>query len=68
MANRISPTPRWYGYKEAAEYLGCTVRQCHRWVAQRRMPHTKLGLKVQFTQAQLDDFLAANTFGPEASA
>jgi excisionase family DNA binding protein len=63
-----TPTARWLGYAEAAEYLGCTVRQCHRWVEQGRLPHTKYGLRVQFSPSQLDAFTESCTFTPEVPA
>ena len=63
-----APPARWLNYSEAADFLGVSTRQVHRWVEQRRIPHTKMGLRVQFTTAQLDEFLAACTFTPEASA
>jgi hypothetical protein len=34
------------------------------WVQQKRMPHTKLGNRLQFTTEQLDEFVAQNTHTP----
>lgn len=64
MNSNTHTRPRWLGYAEAAEYLGCTDRQVKRWVAQKRIAHTKLGLQVLFSQEHLDEFIEANTVRP----
>lgn len=51
----------WYRKPDAAAYLGSTERQVSRWVAQRRIGHTKLGNEVLFSKEQLDAFIEANT-------
>ena len=55
-------------YAEAAEYLGVSERQLRRWTAARRVPHTRLGLAVQFSPEQLDEFVASNSFSPDKLA
>lgn len=55
------PRRRWLDYAAAADYLGCTERQVKRWVAQKRIAHTKLGLQVLFSPEHLDEFIEANT-------
>jgi excisionase family DNA binding protein len=58
--------PRRVRYAEAAAYLGLTDRQIRRAVVTGQIAHSKLGLYVEFTQAQLDEFLAAHTYTPES--
>lgn len=60
MSQQTTP-PRYRRYAEAAVYLGCTERQLRRWVSQKRVAHTKLGLTVQFSEEQLDAFVASRT-------
>lgn len=64
MNSKTHTRPRWMGYAEAAEYLGCTERQVKRWVAQDRIVFTKLGLQVLFLPEYLDEFIEANTVRP----
>ncbi|MFI1950962.1 helix-turn-helix domain-containing protein [Streptomyces xinghaiensis] len=59
------PEQRWLFIPEAAAYLGASERQVRRWLAQKRIPHTRLGNRVQFTHEQLDAFIAAHTFHPD---
>lgn len=62
------PHNRWLRYPEAAEYLGVSERQLRRWTAARRVPHTRLGLAVQFSPQQLDEFVESNSFSPDKHA
>ena len=55
-------------YPDAARYLGITERMLRRAVSQGRVAHTKIGLRVEFTTTQLDNFLAASTYTPPESA
>jgi len=62
---KTTPIPgRWLGYEEAALYLGCSPRQLKRWVAQKRITHTRLGQHTQFSREALEEFVATNTFAP----
>jgi len=61
----VSPPPRRMRYAEAAAYLGVTDRQIRRAVVTGQIGHSKLGLFVEFSQAQLDSYLSAHTYTPE---
>ncbi len=56
----------WLNPREAAEYLGVTERQVRRWAQQDRLPHTKMGLRLQFSGEQLDAFVRACSKGNSA--
>jgi len=66
-----SPTPthpRWLSYEDAAEHTGASARQLKRAVADGQIGYTKVGLFVRFTAAQLDEWLAANTYTPRRTS
>lgn len=52
--------PKRLNYQEAARYLGASAPQVQRWTRQGRIAYTKLGLQVQFTREDLDEFVAAH--------
>ena len=54
-----------YTYPEAAAYLGITERQLRRIKTKGRIGFWKFGQRVMFTQANLDNFRAANTHEPK---
>ena len=62
-----SPTPhRWFDYTSAAAYLGLSERQLRRATAAGKIGFTRLGgLRVQFSQAQLDEYIVACTVEPK---
>ncbi len=60
--------PVWLNYAEAAARLGASERQLRRAVADGQIGHTKVGLFVRFTQAQLDEYLVANTYVPRRTS
>jgi excisionase family DNA binding protein len=47
-----------------AAYLGTSVRHVRRLVAERRIPHTKVGGLVRFKLDDIDAWLAASQRGP----
>jgi excisionase family DNA binding protein len=53
----------WLTPAQAAEYLGVTERQTRRWAQAGKLPHTKMGLRLQFSREQLDAFVAASSKG-----
>lgn len=70
MPNSI-PAPRvWYAYRadathlSAPDYLGCTLRQTQRLVADHKIAYTRLGLATLFSQEQLDEYLASCVVPP----
>ena len=46
---------------ETAALLGTTVRHVRHLVETRRIPHTKVGVKLRFSPTAIDAWLAANT-------
>lgn len=65
----LEPTyPVWLSYEEAADRSGASVRQLKRAVSSGDIGYTKVGLFVRFSQAQLDEWLAANTYIPRRSS
>ena len=46
---------------EAAAELRVTRRTIHRWARERRIPCVRLGRRILFTRAQLDEAIAAYT-------
>jgi excisionase family DNA binding protein len=46
-----------YTFQEAAERLGIAESTLRRWVAQRRVPHHRLGRLVRFTEADIEAIL-----------
>jgi excisionase family DNA binding protein len=68
MQNNPNHTPprRWYDYENAADYLGLSVRQVRRATAAGAIGFTRLGgLRVYFSQAQLDQYVADCTVAPK---
>lgn len=63
-----TPKPRheWFDYDTGATYLGITKRQLQRLVTDRKIGHTRLGLRTLFSQGQLDDYVAASTVDPRS--
>lgn len=52
------PPPKRYGYAEAATYLGITERTLRRIKnAGGGIRYYKVGRRIEFTQAQLDEWL-----------
>lgn len=49
-----------------ADYLGTSERHIRRLVAERRVPHVKVGGLVRFNLDDIDRWLAANQRGPDA--
>ncbi len=60
--------PVWLNYAEAAARIGASERQLRRAVADGQIGHTKVGLFVRFSQAQLDEYIVANTYVPRRSS
>ena len=61
-----TPPPSVYTYKSAPDHpllapFGITERQLRRWVELRRLEHTKVGLRVFFTEAQIEALAASFT-------
>jgi excisionase family DNA binding protein len=50
-------------WPDAADYLATSPRHLRRLVQERRIAHVKIGSKVRFSIAALDEFIAANTRG-----
>lgn len=48
-----------YDVKQAAEKLGVTPRTVRGWVFNKKIPNTKVGKFVRFTDEQLDSFIVA---------
>lgn len=58
-------TRRWYDFAEAAVYLGMSERQLRRLTPSGQIGFTRLGgLRVSFSQEQLDEYIAACTVAP----
>jgi len=57
---------QWFDYDAGSRYLGVSKRQLQRLVADRKIGHTRLGLRTLFSQAQLDDYVAACTVEPRS--
>ncbi|MGA8139652.1 MAG: helix-turn-helix domain-containing protein [Desulfobaccales bacterium] len=49
---------------DAAKRLCVSVASLRRWVSQRRMPYVKIGRRVLFNPADLDDFIKSCTVQP----
>lgn len=47
-----------------AHYIASSVRHVRRMVAERRIPHTKVGHFVRFDPDVIDDWLRRNRRGP----
>ena len=47
--------------KEAAEKLGISLITLDRELARRRMPHFRIGRRVLFTQAHLEQYIERNS-------
>lgn len=56
----------WLTVHDLAPILGVTTRTVHRWAAERRIPHVRIGRSVRFTPAQVDEIAAAYTVEPIA--
>jgi len=50
--------PEVLSFAEAAQYLKVSVRTLRRWVAEKRVPHAKIGGLVRFRRQALLDWLA----------
>ena len=60
------PTARtWHDYESGSAYLGVNVRALQRLVREKKIGHTRLGLRTLFSQEQLDEYIAACTVNPE---
>ncbi len=46
--------------REAAYYLNVSVHTIRKWVSQRRITHTRVGDRVIFRRADLDNHLEQN--------
>jgi len=57
---------QWFDYDTGSSYLGVSKRQLQRLVADRKIGHTRLGLRTLFSQAQLDDYVAVCTVEPRS--
>lgn len=60
MARINSENGAGFDWKSGAEYLGTSPRHLQRLWAERRISGRKIGRKVRFTQADLDEFLDRN--------
>lgn len=61
MSNDIRAGHEWFGYREAAQYVGLTERQLRRAVSAGKVSYTRPGLAVLFSREQLDDFIERST-------
>jgi len=50
--------------EEAAQYTGLAVPTLYKMVAQRRIPHVKVGSRLKFDIGLLDGWLKQNTVMP----
>jgi len=57
---RSAAADRLFTETEAAEFLGTSVRSLQRFWATRQIAAVKVGRKVRFARADLDDFVAAH--------
>lgn len=60
---RAKPTPELLTRKEAAEYLGVTVRTLSVWACVKRynLPYVKIGRLAKYRRADLDAFITQRT-------
>lgn len=55
-------SPALIDVRAAAELLGTSERQIRSMVFERRIPYMKIGPKLRFDPAELEDFLDANHY------
>ena len=48
---------RFIGIVELAEYIGMSINTVYYWVLTKQIPHYKLGNKVKFDIAEVDQWL-----------
>ncbi len=62
-----STTPRqtWLTLAELAELLNITERHVRRLVAENRIPYTKVGGRIRFNLARVEDWLNQNSHEPD---
>jgi excisionase family DNA binding protein len=62
-----STTPRqtWLTLVELAELLHITERHVRRLVAENRIPYTKVGGRIRFNLARVEDWLDQNSHEPD---
>jgi excisionase family DNA binding protein len=58
MISETREEPEVLSFSEAAEFLKVSVRTLRRWVAEKRVPHAKIGGLVRFRRQALLDWLA----------
>jgi excisionase family DNA binding protein len=55
----VSPIPQLITIEQLAERLGVTPRYVRRLIAERRVPHRKLGKLIRFAEDEIADWLDA---------
>ncbi|MCG2713753.1 MAG: helix-turn-helix domain-containing protein [Candidatus Omnitrophica bacterium] len=48
---------RYLGPEELSTYLGMSVRTIYFWIAQRKIPHFKLGKRLRFDIIEIAEWL-----------
>ena len=68
MTPPTDPEHTWFTIDQVAAYLNITVRHVRRLVAERRIPHTRVGGhrgRLRFNQADVDTWMRHNSVHPD---
>jgi excisionase family DNA binding protein len=49
--------PRLYSVREAAEYVGCSIKTVRRWIKSGDLPHHRLGRQIRISERDLEQFV-----------
>lgn len=55
---------RWMSTKEAAEYLGVTLRSLYRFIDEGMVPAYKFGRVIRLQEADVDRFIESSRIAP----
>ena len=60
----VGDTPRWFGTREASEYLGVNLRTLYRFIDEGDLPAYKFGRVIRLKEEDLKRFVESSRITP----